>query len=373
MEAIMDVQTSVKPNGDLPHSRIASAEAQCPYCGQPISRKEFREIQARIESEERARIANVEKALKDRFAAEKAKAEAQKQAEIEKAKREAAKVAEQQIKALKANLETTVSQRVAAQREAGEKKLAEAVAAERTRAYGERMKLDAQLADLQRQLQRRTANELGDEGEIDMFEALTAEFPGDNISRVAKGVPGADIVHFIVHNGAVAGTFIYDCKNHKRWQHKFTSKLRQDQRAHDADHAILSTAVFPAGLRQLHIQDGVIVAAPARVAMIAHMLRRHIIQAHVLRLGNHARNEKRDMLYDFIVSDRCTQLFDQLGGATKDMLALDDKEASTHKATWSRRAELIRSVQRLNSDFTGEVERIIGTSEAQPGAIAELE
>jgi hypothetical protein len=33
----------------LPGSRsIGVAEAQCPYCGQPISRKEYREIQARI-------------------------------------------------------------------------------------------------------------------------------------------------------------------------------------------------------------------------------------------------------------------------------------------------------------------------------------
>jgi hypothetical protein len=38
----------------------ATSEATCPYCGQPISRKEFREIQVRIEIEERARIGKVE-------------------------------------------------------------------------------------------------------------------------------------------------------------------------------------------------------------------------------------------------------------------------------------------------------------------------
>jgi hypothetical protein len=118
--------TTHRPNGHDTHRNIGVAEAQCPYCGQPISRKEFREIQARIEGEERARIADVEKALKDRFAAEKAKAEAEKAAEIEKAKRQAARVAEQQIRALKASQEVAVSQRVAAQREASEKKMAEA-------------------------------------------------------------------------------------------------------------------------------------------------------------------------------------------------------------------------------------------------------
>src|SRR5271155_1615849 len=194
-----EIMTGRLNGHDVTHRRTGVDDVQCPYCGQPISRREFKEIQASVEAEERARIAKVEKDLQEKFARELEQVEAKTDAAIEKAKRDTAKLAEQQVKALKANLEVTVNQRVAAQREASEKKMAETVAAERTKAYGERMKLDAQLQDLQRQLQRKTANQLGDEGEIDMFEALTAEFPGDDISRVAKGVPGADIVHRVIH------------------------------------------------------------------------------------------------------------------------------------------------------------------------------
>src|ERR1700733_13498933 len=95
---------NVRPAGHTHESSISADDAQCPYCGQSISRKEYREIQARIADEERARIADVEKALQERFAREREQAEVKKVAEIEKAKRDAAKAAEQQVKALKATL-----------------------------------------------------------------------------------------------------------------------------------------------------------------------------------------------------------------------------------------------------------------------------
>ena len=44
-----------------------STRRNVPYCGQPISRKQDREIRAQIEAPETARIAKIEQALKDRF------------------------------------------------------------------------------------------------------------------------------------------------------------------------------------------------------------------------------------------------------------------------------------------------------------------
>lgn len=42
---------------------------------------------------------------------------------------------------------------------------------------------------------------------------------------------------------------------HATWLNKFTAKLRADQHSLEADFAILSSNVFPAGARELHIQD----------------------------------------------------------------------------------------------------------------------
>jgi uncharacterized Zn finger protein (UPF0148 family) len=96
----MTIETiTTRPAGHTHKPTGGVDETSCPYCGQPISRKEFREIQARIEGEERARIAKVEQALKDRFGREKAQAEAKMKAEIEKAKKDATKAADTVIAA----------------------------------------------------------------------------------------------------------------------------------------------------------------------------------------------------------------------------------------------------------------------------------
>jgi predicted RNA-binding protein with PUA domain len=45
---------------------------------------------------------------------------------------------------------------------------------------------------------------------VQFFEALKAEFRDDNISRVEKGVAGADILHEVVYNGRICGLIVYD-------------------------------------------------------------------------------------------------------------------------------------------------------------------
>ena len=89
---------------------------------------------------------------------------------------------------------------------------------------------------------------------------------------------------------------------------------------------------------------------------------------HALRLTNQARIEKTAQLYSFIAGDRFTHLFDQLEALTDQMIELDAKETSAHQTTWKRRSELVRSIQRLNAEFIGEVERIIGTGATDGGS-----
>src|SRR5215831_14908978 len=74
---------------------VRADEVQCPYCGQPISRKQYREIRAQIEAQETARIAKVEQTLRDRFA--------------------------EQVKALKASEDTSIKRRLETQRQTLEK------------------------------------------------------------------------------------------------------------------------------------------------------------------------------------------------------------------------------------------------------------
>lgn len=383
-----------------PHSHIIAD--RCPWCDQPIPHEKFNEIKSRMAAEERERTAELERRLKEQVAREKAQADANAKAQIEQGRKETAamlervrqeasvkeaaareeakkvteaamapklaqaehatKVAERQLQALQANHESTLNQRLQEQRDALEKAMTQAINVERSKTFNDKLKLEEKVQELQRQLQKKTADELGEGAEIDLYEKLREQFPDDQITRVAKGSAGADIIHNIVYKGELCGSIIYDSKNRNAWRNDYVVKLREDQLAAKADHAILSTHVFPAGTRQLHMQDGVVVTNPARAMVLVELLRKHVVQIHTMRLSNEARGQKTDLLYEFITSDRCTQLLDQIETLTDDMLELDVKEQKAHSATWNRRGDLIRSVQRVYGNFTSEIERIIGTA-----------
>jgi hypothetical protein len=318
------------------------------------SRREAAAALDRVRQESAAREAAIRREGKE--AAEAAMAA--RLAEIEQARQ----AAEQQLQTLHASHENLLSQRLQEQRDALEKAKMEAVNAERAKAFNEQLKLEQKLQDLQRQVQRKTAEELGEGAEIDLFEVLKGEFPEDRVSRVGKGLAGADIVHEIVHNGTVCGRIVYDAKNRNAWRNDYVAKLCQDKLAAKADHAILSSHAFPSETRQLHLQDGVIVANPARTVVLVHLLRRHILQVHALRLSNDARDQKTAQVYEFITSERCAQLLERIEVLAEDMLELEVEEKKKHDRMWRRRGELIRSVQRAHGEFSSEVERIIGTS-----------
>ena len=79
------------------------------------------------------------------------------------------------------------------------------------------MKLEERLQDVQRQLQKRTADEHGEGAELELFEVLKGAFEEDKIRRVQKGTPGADIVHEVMLNGKPCGKIVYDSKNRNKW------------------------------------------------------------------------------------------------------------------------------------------------------------
>ncbi len=358
----MPVPETAKNNATTPHVHEAGPhadEATCPYCGQPISRKQYRQIVARIEAEARGRVAEAEEALKQRFARDLAQA-------IEKGRKDAVKAAEAHIKGLKATQQAALEQRLKAERETFEKKIVEAVNSERVKGFEERTKLDEKLQELQRRLQKNRSIDLGDERETEVFEALHREFTGfgDNIVRVGKGKSGSDIHHIISCHGISVGKTIFETKNTSRWINQYVAKLRRDQVAEQADHAVLVTTVFPAGMHEIGLMDGVIVAAPQRVVAIAHLLRRASVQMHLLRAGSEVRAEKTHRLYAFLVSDRAARLWAQISQATNEMLGLDRAEVAAHQKTWGRRADLVNTVSASVGELLSQIDGIIEGAEA---------
>lgn len=306
------------------------------------------------EANARAAAANAEKSELEKDAAEKlAAAEAARAA------------ADRKVESLNAAHATELIDRTHEVREALGREKTQALLAEQAKAFAERQKFNETVQDLQRQLEKKSAAELGEGAEIDLFEVLKEAFEGDRFRRVSKGENGADIVHEIVEHGKTCGTIVYDSKNRNAWQSKFSTKLHTDMIAAKADHAILSTNKFPAGGRQLQMLNGVILACPARVVSIAKLLRAHIVQTHTLRLSTEQRDEKTAALYGYITSERCWQLLDSVQTSVEKLEAIDVAEKKAHDAVWEKRGRLLKEVEKTRGTFVHELNRIIGTAEAE--------
>ena len=209
----------------------------------------------------------------------------------------------------------------------------------------EKESLIKQATLLKRKLEQKRSNELGEGAEIDVYDNLRSAFPRDDIRRIAKGEPGADISHEVIYKGQSCGTILYDSKNHQQWRSSFVKKLRKDQLVVKADHAILTTTVFPTGEKELCVRDDVVVINPGRVTHMVGVLRDLMISVHRLGLSAGEKKEKTGKLYKFITSKAYGQLSKEASDLAEALLEVDVDEQKQHRTVWKKRGELTRRLQ----------------------------
>ena len=215
------------------------------------------------------------------------------------------------------------------------------------------------MLEFERKLQQRTANEIGEGAEVDLYEALRETFGSDQITRTPKGQPGADILLEVMYKGESCGRIIIDSKNRQGWQNTYVTKLRQDQAEAGAEHAILATTVFPSGKKELSIESGVIVVNPARVVHIVHLLRNAMIGVHRLGLSAKERSGKMSQLYQLMTSEGYTQRFNEATKLTDDILELDVKEKRAHDDVWKKRGTLATRLNHVLRELDTEISAIV--------------
>ncbi len=326
---------------------------RCPWCGSSISHSKFVEIQTKIAEQERKKLveerARMEKELRMRIGAEADKKLAGVIAERDQAnakikQSEAAK--QKELQQIRTVLEKDRDQQLLKAQ------------VERNR---EREQFQKKIDALNRQLQRKTADDLGEGAEIDVYEALRDTFRRDDIARIKKGQPGADIRHHVLHRGTQCGTILIDSKNRQGWQNAYVTKLREDQVAAKADYAVLSTTVFPSGRKELYIDEetGVIVVNRARAVEVIGLLRQAMIRMHLLGLSQDERADKRDMLYKYITSEEYRQHLGETERLAIGILDLDVEEQRAHSKVWEKRGKMATRLRNAVREIDTEVAAIL--------------
>ena len=369
MRANADLQTSAKNEIATIRAESARKEAAAHEAGSKAGQLAAQQqianlMQAKAEADaaSKQRIDLLERANAD------VRAAAQQQvALVERAKSEAEKAAAERIsaaEAAKAAAESNAIARLQEQRDALERANAAALSERDAKHFEDTQKIKSKLDEAVRKLEQKTAEELGEGAHLDLLEELKAEFEGDILRRVPRGAPGADIIHEVIENGKICGTIVYDSKNRAQWRAEYATKLREDMIAAGADHAVLSLLKFPSETRQLDIREGVILANPARVTMIAKMLRDFIVQSHCLRLSAEEREKKQAELYAYMTGDRFRQHLDTFGSGTDKLLEIEVAEEKAQRRVREQRGVVIQSLRKTEGNLRADVGRIIGTHDA---------
>ncbi len=354
---------------------------RCPWCGSAISHAKFVEIETRIKEQNQRKLAEAEaaqrKRLEEKFSQEleTQKRAAEKLAAQEAEKRVAKLAAERNLAVQKAKeleaKEATVRRELQEQAERQlqkeldqqrlilEKAKDQEVLKKQVEFSREREGWQRKVLEFEKKLQQKTANEIGEGAEVDVYEVLKEAFPHDHITRVAKGQPGADIHHQVMYKGECCGRIIVDSKNRQGWQNAYVTKLREDQTEAKADQAILATTVFPSGQKELAVESGVILVNPARVKYVVGLLRNAIVRMHIQGLSTKERTGKMNQLYNFITSEAFARRLKEATQLTDDILELDVQEQQSHRNVWKKRGTMATRLNNVLRELDTEISAIV--------------
>ena len=324
---------------------MATSVERCPWCGSEITHAKFLQVQAAIREDERKKLAEQEKALRTQLAKEVAIQQQKFLKERKALDEEKAKLAKQMKK------------EIADVRAIFQKDRENALLKKEAEFARERAAMTKKIADLSKRVSKSSGD--GAEGaEIDLYEELRAAFPEDAISRT-KGKASGNILHDVRYKGRSAGRILLDSRPRGAWQHAYVTRLRQDQSEVGADHAILSTTAFPATRRELFIDSGIIVVAPARVLPIIELLRKALITMHSAQLSEAERADKLNRLFRFITSPAFKKKLVEATDLTAEALQIDVDEKRAHDNVWKKRGTVLTRIRNVLRELDTDVSAIV--------------
>lgn len=302
---------------------------RCPWCGSKISHEKFLEIRESIREEEQRKL----------IAA---------------------------VDLVKTQLEKQRKKELAEVRLILQKDRDAALAKREAEFARERDALQKKIVDISRRVAK-GGGELADGSEIDLYDELRGAFPDDQLARRN----GGNLLLDVRYKNKSAGKLLIAAKPRAAWQQAFVTKLRQEQSESGADHAILATAVFPAGRKELFVDGGVIVVAPARVRAIVEVLRKALVAMYVAKLSDAERTDKLDKLFRFITSAAFKRKLAEASELSHEALQIDVDEKRAHDLVWRKRGTVLTRIRQVLRDIDTDVSAILESQdEPERGKVA---
>lgn len=229
---------------------------------------------------------------------------------------------------------------------------------------------DLQIAGMQRKIEelRRKATQGSEQLQGEAFEheveaALRHQFPQDLIEPVPTGEFGGDILQRVRNpTGQHCGTLLWELKTAKAWNERWLAKLRDDQRAAQADVALWVSNVLPKSCETFGCIDGVWVTQRRYAMPLAAALRHSLIEVATLRQANDGQRSKTELMYQYLTGPRFRLRIEAIVDKFTDMQADLDRERKAITRLWAKREQQLNAVITSSAGLYGDLQGIAGNT-----------
>ena len=359
----------------------------CPHCNKSfeVSQAMTHEMEESVKIREQAKFDKERLEIEEK-ALEKAKRELE--LELKDAKNEAQEYRKNQEelrkKVLEANEQTRIlklkdedreieMQKIIAQER--EKSTEEITKKERLKSDLEKRELQIQLESMRKALEaankkgRSKSQQLqGEALELELQHLLAVSFPHDETTEVGKGISGADIRQIVKSpKGYPCGTILWESKRTVEWSEKWIDKLKTDQRAENANLAVMVSINLPKDAPDGFINrgDDIWICSYALVVPVAVALRKILLDAGFQKALALNRGEKKEVLYSYITSTEFIQPVKTVVEAYKEIFDQIAKERVAYEKMWKQRESQAQRIITSMASIVGSIQGKIGASALQ--------
>lgn len=199
--------------------------------------------------------------------------------------------------------------------------------------------------------------------ELEMETALKAGFPVDDIFPVGKGISGADVLQKVRNqNGLFCGMIVWESKRTKNWTDSWILKLKEDMQKSKGDIAVLVSAVLPDEIKNFGLKDGVYVTNFDCFLAVARVLRGIIIKEQGIRASVVGKNEKMEVIYNYLSGSEFRQKIEAIIEAFSLMKQDLEQEKKVFQKLWAKREKEIDRVINNTVGMHGDLQGLMGAS-----------
>ncbi|MCL4374758.1 DUF2130 domain-containing protein [Patescibacteria group bacterium] len=215
--------------------------------------------------------------------------------------------------------------------------------------------------ELKRKLEQGSQQTQGEVLELELEQLLRQAFPYDQITPVAKGTRGGDIVQTVINpSGRRCGSIIWELKRTKAWSEGWIAKLKEDQRALKAEVAILISQSLPAPIKRFGLRHDIWVGDYDSVLGLATAVRASLIGVAGVRQALVGKTEKKEILWNYLTGVEFRQRVEAIYEAYQQLRDELKKEQDWFTKKWARQEKHIQLVLNNILGMHGDLEGIVG-------------